>query len=811
MYYHNFDITIDNAGLDGYPIRASCELSGEGRSILALAPGSHDLLDELHALEGLNTDMESLVVLGKMLYQGLFTGEVGVIFQQSLGAVQRQNGTGLRIRLMINAPELAALPWEAMYLPNERCFIGTSIKTPLVRYQELPQAVTNLTVSLPFRMLVVIPDSISPFPEIDAETEKQNLLKALKAIAGHIEVTWLEGRVTWEALSDQLTENEFNCFHFIGHGVFHNGRGALVLQDDKGGADYADESRIASVFKNLPAMKLVVLNACNGASVSTSRVLSGLAPTLVVSGIPAVVAMKYAIADEAAVLFARRFYRSLFLGGDSGRIDIAMAQARSHLSGEVQNARDFCTPVLYLRSRQGVLFETITHGTLPNIPWTRNARDGARAIYETYREQHQLTGDAGAAVRMEHIRRLDLLRRRGQLIATGTVIVLFLFSWVGLFDILGLDTRAEMYTVRVGELFTEVPFHEKIMTVMTQEEIDKEWRRTRHPVLLDKLSMAGAKVIAFDLVFAEPSAYDPPFVQAIERAKARGTKILAGIGAVKEQKERIAPVIAAALSAPGCNVCVGRKLDCTRSIPLAILKTDPGGRVQGYFSLSLAAYAAYMGEDPRASPSVDLIHRQILLTTRNGSVSIPFAETIRAKFSDRCDSIDPGDTVCDMIIMPTSLGALRAPSRHISYEEVLIRSVEQLKPDFSGKIVLVGGSGEDRFRENRLQPETRCGVELHAEALNSLLNEVSIRPLASIWQLIIILVMGFLGGFIRGRLYNRTSIARGVAAIGSLALFLGTVVLLYGGYYLLINILYPIAAFWLSYYFIGKIDRRITP
>jgi hypothetical protein len=79
----------------------------------------------------------------------------------------------------------------------------------------------------------------------------------------------------------------------------------------------------------------------------------GIAPHLVRRGIPAVIAMRYAIADSTAKLFADEFYRTLALGWP---VDAAIQTTRNGISMEVGlDRRDFATPVLFMRARDGVI------------------------------------------------------------------------------------------------------------------------------------------------------------------------------------------------------------------------------------------------------------------------------------------------------------------------------------------------------------------------------------------------------------------------------------------------------------------------
>jgi len=223
MRYHNFDLWIDS-GLEGkYPLRAASETFGEARDFLSLESHTADIEEAQRRLEQRQTDSDLLVDLGTRLYTCLFRsgdGAIEELLNQSWGAVQGAEDEGLRLRIRIEAPEIAALPWEFLYSPGMRCFIGTSVRFPLVRYLELSEPIRELATSLPVKMLVVIPDS----PGLNAEAEKKNLSGALEGLETQVGLTVLEGNVTRASLSDALLESRFHIFHFIGHGDFHDQR-----------------------------------------------------------------------------------------------------------------------------------------------------------------------------------------------------------------------------------------------------------------------------------------------------------------------------------------------------------------------------------------------------------------------------------------------------------------------------------------------------------------------------------------------------------------------------------------------------------
>ncbi len=88
------------------------------------------------------------------------------------------------------------------------------------------------------------------------------------------------------------------------------------------------------------------------------RGLTGMAPRLVQAGIPAVVAMRYPIFDDAAITFSREFYRALASGL---AVDSAIADARKGLflaeESKGRTYRAWFMPVLFMRASDGSLFD----------------------------------------------------------------------------------------------------------------------------------------------------------------------------------------------------------------------------------------------------------------------------------------------------------------------------------------------------------------------------------------------------------------------------------------------------------------------
>lgn len=292
--------------------------------------------------------------IGDALYRWLFTGDVERCWQQSLeSARERERGLRLRLRLS-EAPALAGLPWEYLHDPAGNRFLAASPETPLVRYLELREPIRFHPPRPELRVLVLVAGPTGAAP-LDTETERSQIVTTLEALqtGGRIVVDHLEP-ATLGALVAHLEHTRYQVLHFIGHGFFDRERGgALVLEDEQGGEQKVSAEHAAALLRAHTSLRLVVLNACEGARAAAGDAFTGVAQSLVRQGIPAVVAMQFPISDQAAVAFASHFYTALAQGAP---IDGAVAQTRQEMYVAGHEV-EWGTPVLYLRAPDGRIFD----------------------------------------------------------------------------------------------------------------------------------------------------------------------------------------------------------------------------------------------------------------------------------------------------------------------------------------------------------------------------------------------------------------------------------------------------------------------
>jgi len=365
----NLDLLIDRSG-DGYRARVVRSPGGEGDVTFALPRARVDLERLLEGSAGPPDVREpardvvagragrlrptAMADFGRWLFGSVFVGPVALCYARSLNVAHEQ-GLGLRIRLRLaDVPELLDLPWELLYDPARNGFVASSNRTPLLRYLDLPNPLEPLAVDGALRMLVVV-SSPTDLPRLDAGAEWDRLNDALAHLAA-------EGRVvlepleiaTLDSMRKTLEQGGHHVLHFIGHGGFDSeaGQGLLVLEADDGSSVRVRAEDLSDALAESDALRLAVLNTCEGARSSVVDPFAGTAQALVARGVPAVVAMQFEVTDQAAVGFAQGFYTAVATGSP---VDDAVTEGRLAMMTRGDGS-EWATPVLYTHADDTRIF-----------------------------------------------------------------------------------------------------------------------------------------------------------------------------------------------------------------------------------------------------------------------------------------------------------------------------------------------------------------------------------------------------------------------------------------------------------------------
>jgi hypothetical protein len=306
--------------------------------------------------------------VGQRLFEALFRGEVLNLYERSIERLELTPSEGLRIKILIDPRNsgmafLQSLPWELLYSTRDRDFVALSRKKPIVRYLMVPHGVTTLRLNQPLRILVVAPEiQDSSVPRLDLEQELRNLRTALRWNP-RIKMVRPEAS-TIIGIRNTLLRKPCHVIHFMGHGSFdhESSEGYLFFQDEHGGVEKITGVALARALKDFPSLRLLVINACDSAqSGSSSNPFAGVANALILSGLPAVVAMQFPITDEAAIDFSKAFYARL---ARADSIDAAVAEGRQAVHARNYRSLDWSAPVLFMRCPDGQLFSAERKKTL---------------------------------------------------------------------------------------------------------------------------------------------------------------------------------------------------------------------------------------------------------------------------------------------------------------------------------------------------------------------------------------------------------------------------------------------------------------
>lgn len=294
--------------------------------------------------------------LGRLLFDALLPGNGRALLAAARHrAVQEERR--LRVVLRVRPPELARLPWEFLFDEGQNDYVCPT--TTLIRHPQVAVPQRPLKVRPPLRILCMAaaPDDREP---LAIRAEQQRLSGALAGLEheGLIELGWTAGD-TWRDLRTALRRTgdaQWHVFHFIGHGGFDATaqEGTLRLSGEDGSGYDLGAENLAMVLEGRPSLRLVVLNACETGRSSAADPFSSVAGALMRRGVPAALAMQFPISDRAAEEFSRTFYEGI---AHRMPVDAAVTDARQAIRLALRGTLEWGTPVLYMRSLDGLLFD----------------------------------------------------------------------------------------------------------------------------------------------------------------------------------------------------------------------------------------------------------------------------------------------------------------------------------------------------------------------------------------------------------------------------------------------------------------------
>jgi len=312
-----------------------------------------------------------------------------------------------------------------------------------------------------------------------------------------------------------------------------------------------------------------------------------------------------------------------------------------------------------------------------------------------------------------------------------------------------------------------------------------EWPRSLHAQAIQNLSQAGAMVIGFDVIFAEHSDpdEDAALAQAMEDAgnvvqPILGTVGLASGGGEKVFKEFLEPIPGLYQTSPAighANVLPDSD-GKVRRLPLVIRDTEG----QRYPSLSLAMLHVF---NPVQYPD-DYTVKDGSLHMLDRDIPVSGSTSMRVGYAGQ-----PGRSFTT-----------------VSYRDIIEGNPEELE-EVKHNIVLVGVTavGETDFWVTPISGEKMYGVEVHANAIHTILTKDFLREVSDTSTFRTVLLLVIIAGLALPWLSLRWG---GVLTFGLVVGYVAVAVYSFYGPGYIMNFIYPPVGVLVIY--VGSIISRIT-
>lgn len=273
---------------------------------------------------------------GRTLFDALLGGDLIRLYAQATAPGQQ-----VRLRLNSKTPDLLAIPWEYLYDRQHEYALALHSALSLVRSLPVPGR-KAVAVEETLRVLVMISDP-SDLTRLASATEWTNL----EGVADVADIELIRIAPTYEALLGALRQQP-HVFHFVGHGLFDtaNQEGLLYLQKADGTSDPRSAEQVATLLAGCDSLRLVLLNACQGATAGNRSAFAGVAQKLIQQGLPAVIAMQAPILDSDALAFSQEFYRAL---ADGYPLEAAVGEGRKRIA---EHSTGWGVPALYFQGSE---------------------------------------------------------------------------------------------------------------------------------------------------------------------------------------------------------------------------------------------------------------------------------------------------------------------------------------------------------------------------------------------------------------------------------------------------------------------------
>jgi hypothetical protein len=253
--------------------------------------------------------------------------------------------------------KLTNLPLEFMRLPGTSKYLV--LEHPFVRFvnEIIPRrAVISpnfMALKNKLKILLIASNTEPPIDGVDSEIKHlEDLFKEPKH-KKFIELTVIP---TIHASIDRIEKElkgDYDIVHYAGHGI-HNSQSPeesclffWEKRNKQGRVIPMQATKLTYLLQQSDSIRLVYLSCCNGTSTEGEIKLQdddflGLADSVLMAGVPAVLGYRWPVNDKRAKDLALAFYKSLLEQGDP---EIALWKSRSQLAADDRNDLTWLSPI----------------------------------------------------------------------------------------------------------------------------------------------------------------------------------------------------------------------------------------------------------------------------------------------------------------------------------------------------------------------------------------------------------------------------------------------------------------------------------
>lgn len=308
-----------------------------------------------------SADRKAHQQFGAQLFTYLNEAKLGDSAANFGGLLAGGNAEKFEFNLM-NAPRLAALPWELLYKEINQgggFFVATNpdwcVKRVISKDPTPSGAPARSQSAKTLVICSTAGEEFDPRPEIRAI--KRHLGRRIRRGLRSRRPVLIEN-ASPQTFNNAVLEHKPHIIHIMGHGVSVDGTGGVKLHRVPiGGADVSSrvghDTDVYDLAQILSDHKpwLIVLSACESASIFDLDNAISPASTLAEFAADYVVGMQTSVINETLATFADAFYSSL---SETGVVEIAMSRARNQIyfSGKHEAPHEFAAPVLYAAPKE---------------------------------------------------------------------------------------------------------------------------------------------------------------------------------------------------------------------------------------------------------------------------------------------------------------------------------------------------------------------------------------------------------------------------------------------------------------------------